>query len=397
MGKYKNDSQNYSKAFPSSNQTNSSDYNYDDYYDEDDKIITPPPSTTKKPTSKNFLTELFDSALSESNQSLDREEDLLTKSNETPKCPNDCICRNDNKNISCSGMDLTSIPTDIPPTAVILDLSHNKISEIPVGVFSSNKKLMEINLDSNMITHIDKEVFNSLSNLDRLSLANNKLTDISADTFSDATELRVLNLSNNSIILPKEGSFLNQPALRELLLRNSSLTEIYDETFANLSGLHTLKMDGNFFDKKINTKAFQPLKELIKLKLPELKEDNIQELCNILKAIDNISLKRFDISCYQLVNGDTFNQSLIAVTDAPSLKPSTSKFAFFYCSPLFFSCPLSDCVGMRDRGGYNQFNCFKLLFLFLRYDSYFQANPDKVSHRISCDDECQFNRVGQCQ
>lgn len=319
-------SQNFSKAFPSSSQTNNSDYNYDDdYYDEDDKIITPTPSTTtKKPTSKFFLTDLIDSALSESSQSLDREEDLLTKSNETPKCPNDCICRNDNTNINCASMDLTAIPTDIPPTAVILDLSNNKIKQIPVGVFNGNSKLKDINLDNNLLTNIDKEVFSNLPNLDRLSLANNKLTELSADTFSDAIELRVLNLSNNSIVLPKDSTFLNQPVLRELFLRNSSLTELYDETFVNLSGLHTLKMDGNSFDMKINTKAFQPLKELIKLKLPELQEDNIQELCNVLKAIDNISLKRFDISCYQLVNGDTFNQSLIAVTDAPSLKTTTT-------------------------------------------------------------------------
>lgn len=314
-------SQNYSKAFPSSSPK-SDDYNYDDYYDEIDKTSSPSPSTTKKPTSKFFLTDIIDS-LSESNQSADREEDL-TRSNETPKCPNECICRNDNKNISCSDMNLTAIPTDIPPSAVNLDLSHNKISNIPVGVFSSNPKLKEIYLDSNMLTHIDKEVFSSLANLDVLSLANNKLTEISADTFSDAAELRVLNLSNNSIVLPTEGSFLHQPALRELLLRNSSLTEIYDETFANLSGLHILKMDGNSFDTIINTKAFAPLKELIKLRLPELQEDNIQELCNILKAIDNISLKRFDISCFQLVNGDTFNQSLISITDAPPSLKSTS-------------------------------------------------------------------------
>ncbi|XP_055906101.1 leucine-rich repeat and immunoglobulin-like domain-containing nogo receptor-interacting protein 2 [Eupeodes corollae] len=318
-------SKNFTQAFPSSNQTNSSDYNYDgDYYDDVDETTTNhPTSTTYKPTiSKNFLTDLFDSSFSDSNQSLDKEEDQLQRTNETPKCPNNCICQNYNTNVSCSGMDLTTIPTDIPPTAERLDLSHNKITEIPVGVFSSNSKLKEINLDGNMIAHIDKEVFSSLPNLDYLSLANNKLTDVAADTFTEASELRVLNLSNNSIVLPTEGSFLNQPVLRELLLRNSSLTELYDETFSNLSGLHVLKMDGNSFNKKINTLAFQPLKELIKLKLPELHQDNIEELCNVLKAIDNISLKRFDISCFQLVNGDTFNQSLIFVTDAPSLIPT---------------------------------------------------------------------------
>lgn len=64
-----------------------------------------------------------------------------------------------------------------------------------------------------------------------------------------------------------------------------------------------------------------PLKNLIKLRLPELDASSTEELCNLLKFIDNIGFKHFDVSCYELVLGATYNESLILATDPPFKKP----------------------------------------------------------------------------
>jgi len=53
------------------------------------------------------------------------------------------------------------------------------------------------------------------------------------------------------------------------------------------------------------------------LKLPELEQANIEDLCKQLKSIDTISFKNFDVSCFELVLGTPFNESLIQATDAP--------------------------------------------------------------------------------
>lgn len=60
---------------------------------------------------------------------------------------------------------------------------------------------------------------------------------------------------------------------------------------------------------------------MIKLRLPELDQASTEELCNLLKFIDNISFKHFDVSCYELVLGATFNESVILATEPPYKKP----------------------------------------------------------------------------
>lgn len=64
-----------------------------------------------------------------------------------------------------------------------------------------------------------------------------------------------------------------------------------------------------------------PLKNLIKLRLPELDANSTEELCNLLKFIDNIGFKHFDVSCYELVLGASYNESIILATDPPYKKP----------------------------------------------------------------------------
>ena len=49
--------------------------------------------------------------------------------------------------------------------------------------------------------------------------------------------------------------------------------------------------------------------------------NSTEELCNLLKFIDNIGFKHFDVSCYELVLGASYNDSLILATDPPFKKP----------------------------------------------------------------------------
>lgn len=70
--------------------------------------------------------------------------------------------------------------------------------------------------------------------------------------------------------------------------------------------------------QQINTKAFTPLKSIIKLKLPDLDQENVEELCNLLNSIDTISTKQFDVSCFELVLGKSFNESIIIATETPN-------------------------------------------------------------------------------
>ncbi|TMW48300.1 hypothetical protein DOY81_006609 [Sarcophaga bullata] len=310
----------HTRAAPVTNGTTTYDDNYpddytDDYYDDSGdtkqastEIKSTPNSITPTIKTSSFIYNLFD---------------IPQRSNHVvePTCPKDCLCLEDYKYVHCSNIGLKQVPNDIPTTAAIIDLSYNEIKEIKKTDFSHRSKLQEINLNYNKIEQLDREVFVDLPRLQRLKLANNLLTSIHPDTFIGATDLSSLDLSNNSIVLNEQSSFLNQPSLVELNCRNCSWTELYDDTFKNTSSLTALRIDLNDFKKKINTRAFVSLKNLIKLRLPELDANSTEELCNLLKFIDNIGFKHFDVSCYELVLGASYNESLILATDPPFKKP----------------------------------------------------------------------------
>ncbi|XP_017842132.1 leucine-rich repeat and transmembrane domain-containing protein 2 [Drosophila busckii] len=246
-----------------------------------------------------------------------------------PSCPRNCLCLEDFKFIQCTNAQLTQVPLDLPKMAAIIDLSHNSISELRAEDFANMSKVVEINLNHNLIKRLDKEAFVGLTRLRRLRLANNHLNKIDPDTFADATDLALLDLSNNTIAQRTDGSILNQPSLTDFSCSNCSWTELPEQIFMNMSALNSLRLDHNDFKRQINTRAFTPLKYIIKLKLPELEQENIEELCNLLKSIDNISFKHFDVSCFELVLGTSFNESLITATDPPFKRvtglPSTVK------------------------------------------------------------------------
>lgn len=88
--------------------------------------------------------------------------DIPTRSNRVvdPTCPKACLCLEDFKYIDCSNGRLTEVPHDIPTTAMILDLSRNRIKKIKDTDFSSRIKLQEINLNNNLIENITAEVRN---------------------------------------------------------------------------------------------------------------------------------------------------------------------------------------------------------------------------------------------
>ncbi|XP_017071302.1 keratocan [Drosophila eugracilis] len=267
-----------------------------------------------------------------------------------PSCPRNCLCLEDFKYVQCANAHLTHVPLDLPKTAAIIDLSHNVIAELRPEDFANLSRAVDINLNHNLISNIDKEVFQGLERLRRLRLANNRLTKIDPDTFSAAKELALLDLSNNSITQRLDGSFLNQPDLVEFNCVNCSWTELPEQTFHNMTALEVLRLNKNDFKQQIDTKAFSPLTKIIKLKLPELEQQNIEELCNLLTSIDTISFLNFDISCYEFVLGTPFNGSLIYPTEQPLKGISELPIAVSSTPKPVTSTPAQPRSANRNRG-----------------------------------------------
>uniref|UniRef100_A0A8C3JQA1 Leucine-rich repeat-containing protein 32 n=1 Tax=Calidris pygmaea TaxID=425635 RepID=A0A8C3JQA1_9CHAR len=95
----------------------------------------------------------------------------------------------------------------------MLDLSSNKLTRLPAGIFWSTPRLRELDLSNNYIMEIEEGAFEALEELEVVNLALNSLHCISGFSL---TQLRVLNLSHNALELfvSEEGA---EPYLLQVL------------------------------------------------------------------------------------------------------------------------------------------------------------------------------------
>ncbi len=126
-----------------------------------------------------------------------------------------------------------------------LDLSNNRLTTLPAGIFGDLLSLQELSLSDNNLTVLPPEIFDGLQNLQRLSLGNNELTILSPRTFYGLQNLRVLYLSNNRLTALPTGIFNELHNLLDLRLGNNRLTTIEPGIFNGLRNLTWLVLSYN--------------------------------------------------------------------------------------------------------------------------------------------------------
>lgn len=136
-------------------------------------------------------------------------------------CELGCDCRGDLKLTICSQASFTQLPSKIPTTTELLDLSNNQISIIPEQSLSRNRKLRVLLLQNNNITVLEHGCFSPLEFLQKLDLSSNQISSLS------------------------EGFSLGLVFLRELQLAHNRLTTLDSRSFLHLDGLQRLNLTGN--------------------------------------------------------------------------------------------------------------------------------------------------------
>jgi len=117
---------------------------------------------------------------------------------------------------------------DIPgiQDVVEIDLSHNKLISLPVGIFRGLNKLEDLRLHDNPFRSLPAGVFDGLNNLKRLYLNHSGLTALSIATFYGLYKLEHLDLSNNSFTSLPADVFGDLDNLETLYLNGSGLTSL---------------------------------------------------------------------------------------------------------------------------------------------------------------------------
>ena len=90
-----------------------------------------------------------------------------------------------------------------------LDISHNKLQDLPPKVFNGTGRLKILDLAENELVTLSSDVFYGLSDLRSLRLEGNRLRSLGARPFYSLYRLRELNLEQNQLTDLDEDVFIS--------------------------------------------------------------------------------------------------------------------------------------------------------------------------------------------
>ncbi|XP_054860149.1 leucine-rich repeat-containing protein 17 [Amphiprion ocellaris] len=208
-------------------------------------------------------------------------------------CPSTCLCYESSDLVDCRSRGLDRVPSSVPHSSWLLDLSANKLTEVRtrsfIGLWSlkillmSNNSihvvqpqslsslqflerldlsfnrlrwlpqdfsqrlssLQELRLDHNLLQHIDSTALQDSDNLRKLDLSYNRIRAMDVKAFNSLSRLSLLNLEGNRLNVLRDGLLSRQQSLEVLLLSHNNISEIESEALSPLRSLTVLGLQGN--------------------------------------------------------------------------------------------------------------------------------------------------------
>ena len=232
-----------------------------------------------------------------------------------PDCPDDCVCFNASRHVTCDGAGLTAIPVArlhgavtsldlsrnqlavvdtlrglgslvelrlrqnrigvlhrgaldyIAVSLEVLDLAENNLTRLEPGALNVATQLLHVDLSGNQLSDVDMS-WNHLSEVD---LSGNQLSDVNLsrnqlnNVDMSGNQLSEVDLSGNQLS-DVDGAFDGLRRLSRLDLRRNRLTTVTSKTLSGLSGLRYLRLDDNRISS-VADRAFATLDRLMYLVL----------------------------------------------------------------------------------------------------------------------------------
>jgi Leucine-rich repeat (LRR) protein len=137
--------------------------------------------------------------------------------------------------------------TGTPLHVKTLDLSHNRIPEVPVNFLQSfSDSLRRLNMGYNRIGRLDATAFGNLDLLEVLTLEHNSILTLKKKVFEGIEALQVLDLSHNHIEQLQVEQFSNLENLRIVDLSYNHIRSLPRDVFQNTK-LERLDLSHNEF------------------------------------------------------------------------------------------------------------------------------------------------------
>ncbi|KAM5145627.1 uncharacterized protein ACMZJ9_012990 [Mantella aurantiaca] len=162
-------------------------------------------------------------------------------------CPSLCQCSADH-DLYCNKIGIEDLPTDLPPSAVSLNLAGNQIRILHFDAFKVVPSLRILWLNQNNLTFLYPGVFIALNNLKELDLSKNqRLTYLHAHTFRGLSSLVSLDLSHCNIFEIHPFVFTHLPSLEVLNLASNKIHYV-PQALRKLHNVTRLSMENNFIE-----------------------------------------------------------------------------------------------------------------------------------------------------
>lgn len=205
----------------------------------------------------------------------------------------------------------------IPPFVWKMDLSYNKIDEIPDKNFlRAAKNLMELNLSHNKIKDVLPNTFIGLPHLGLLNLDGNQIRELRNNVFYGLLSCYKILLRDNRISDIRPRAFLNvgveirggEMAPKVIDLRNNGINIVLADWVDSLGG------DRNFCSTHVCPEPFQLL----------LKSNPIYCDCNMQQVRDNYEAYFADINLTLCANNELTNTTISEFHDEICCNPQFS-------------------------------------------------------------------------
>uniref|UniRef100_A0A1A9W4E0 LRRCT domain-containing protein n=1 Tax=Glossina brevipalpis TaxID=37001 RepID=A0A1A9W4E0_9MUSC len=198
--------------------------------------------------------------------------------------------------VDASFNQLLEIIPGLPKIVERISVRGNFISSLPpVNTKTLNlPNLRMLDLSLNRLEQLPKYGFQALPQLRVLSMANNRLHAVSDTAFTGSYRLELLHLQENQLSLIDERAFLPLSQLRNLNLRSNKLQAITDNLFSNNTKLEQLDLSHNAI-RTIATTAFESQRSL------EYLDISFNSLSDVSISLSNlVNLRSIDLSYNQI-------------------------------------------------------------------------------------------------
>lgn len=218
-------------------------------------------------------------------------------------CPKQCSCKTPEK-VDCSRRGLSTIPSDIPATAVSIDLSINNIAQVPDKAFAMAPNLEIVDLRHNAISTIADNAFDGLQYLKRLFLISNRLNDATKWTsINTRPQLQELYLSHN--FLTKIPPIQNAAVLSLVLDGNRIASAAFPDEIALSARLQSVVLSGNSI-AALGSTDFKNLGQLtiksLDLKLNTLSQVDPSAFNPVCNSLETLNLDHNRLSATMIKN-----------------------------------------------------------------------------------------------